>query len=86
VLYPFEKQILKIHHPEHRCIRTYSLQDKDFGCVVGRRRITIQPSPSGLAKIFILKPISNSKLQITNNKQITMTKIQNDKPVWVIGY
>jgi len=23
---------------------------------------------------------------MTNNKQITMTKIQNDKPVWVIGY
>ena len=39
--------------------RIYSLQDKDFGCVIGRRRITIQPSPSSLAKIFILKPIGN---------------------------
>jgi hypothetical protein len=28
----------------------------------------------------------NSKSQITNNKKITMTKIQNHKPVWVIGY
>ncbi|MEN8781907.1 MAG: hypothetical protein ABF292_12460, partial [Desulfobacterales bacterium] len=27
--------------------------------------------------------VKNSKSQITNNKQITMTKIQNDKPVWV---
>ena len=36
----------------------YSLQDKDFGCVIGRLRITIQPSPSSLAKIFILKPIT----------------------------
>jgi hypothetical protein len=26
----------------------------------------------------------NSKLQISNNKQITMTKIQNSKPVLVI--
>jgi hypothetical protein len=26
------------------------------------------------------------KFQITNNKQITMTKIQNSKPVWVIEY
>ncbi|MGB5620271.1 MAG: hypothetical protein WBM78_25755, partial [Desulfobacterales bacterium] len=42
-------------HPCH--LRFYSLQDKDFGCVIGRRRITIQPSPSSLAKIFILKPI-----------------------------
>jgi len=30
--------------------------------------------------------VKNSKSQIINNKQITMTKIQNDKPVWVIGY
>jgi hypothetical protein len=30
--------------------------------------------------------VKNSKLQITNNKKITMTKIQNNKPVWVIGY
>ena len=30
--------------------------------------------------------VKNSKSQITNNKQITMTKIQNDKPEWVIGY
>jgi hypothetical protein len=29
--------------------------------------------------------VKNSKSQITNNKQITMTKIQNVKPVWVIG-
>jgi hypothetical protein len=28
----------------------------------------------------------NSKLQITNNKQITMTEIQNSKHVWVIEY
>jgi hypothetical protein len=26
-------------------------------CVIGRRRITIQPPPSGLAKNIILKPI-----------------------------
>jgi hypothetical protein len=25
------------------------------------------------------------KSQITNNKQITMTRTQSDKPVWVIG-
>jgi hypothetical protein len=30
--------------------------------------------------------VKNSKSQIVNNKQIKMTKIQNDKPVWVIGY
>jgi hypothetical protein len=30
--------------------------------------------------------VINTKSQITNNKQITMTKIQNVKPVWVIGY
>ena len=30
---------------------------KVLGCVIGRRRITIQPSPSGLAKTIILKPI-----------------------------
>jgi hypothetical protein len=30
---------------------------KVLDCVIGRRRITIQPPPSGLAKIFILKPI-----------------------------
>ncbi|MGA9263383.1 MAG: hypothetical protein WBV95_15505 [Desulfobacterales bacterium] len=30
---------------------------KVLDCVIGRRRITIQPSPSGLAKNFILKPI-----------------------------
>jgi len=30
--------------------------------------------------------VKNSKSQITNNKQITKIKIQNDKPVWVIGY
>ncbi|MEN8807940.1 MAG: hypothetical protein ABF291_10710 [Desulfobacterales bacterium] len=29
--------------------------------------------------------MKKSKSQITNNKQITMTKIQNDKPVWAIG-
>ncbi|MGD8951406.1 MAG: hypothetical protein PVG62_11720 [Desulfobacterales bacterium] len=29
--------------------------------------------------------MKKSKSQIINNKQITMTKIQNDKPVWVIG-
>jgi hypothetical protein len=28
----------------------------------------------------------NSKSQISNNKQITMTKIQNSKPVLVIEY
>jgi hypothetical protein len=33
-----------------------------------------------------LVSVKNSKSQITNNKQITMTKIQNDKPVWIIGY
>jgi hypothetical protein len=42
-------------HPCH--LRFYRLQDKDFGCVMGRRRVTTQPSPSILAKIFILKPI-----------------------------
>jgi hypothetical protein len=30
--------------------------------------------------------VKNSKSQITNNKQITITKIQNSKPVWVIEY
>jgi hypothetical protein len=30
--------------------------------------------------------VKNSKSQLTNNKQITITKIQNDKPVWGIGY
>jgi hypothetical protein len=31
--------------------------------------------------------LENSKSQITNIKQITMTKIQNHKPVgWIIGY
>jgi hypothetical protein len=30
--------------------------------------------------------VKNSKSQITKNKQITMTKIKNDKPVWVVGY
>jgi hypothetical protein len=33
-----------------------------------------------------LVSVKNSKSQITNNKQITMTKIPNNKPVWVIGY
>jgi hypothetical protein len=28
----------------------------------------------------------SEKFQITNSKQITMTKIQNSKPVWVIEY
>ena len=30
---------------------------KVLDCVIGRRRITIQPSPSGLAQTIILKPI-----------------------------
>ena len=30
--------------------------------------------------------VKNSKSQITNNKKITMTKIQNVQLVWVIGY
>ena len=30
--------------------------------------------------------LGNSKSQITNNKQITMTKIQNTEPVSVIEY
>jgi hypothetical protein len=30
---------------------------KVLGCVIGRRRITIQPSPSGLAQTIIVKPI-----------------------------
>jgi len=42
-------------HPCHR--RFYSLQDKDLGCVNGRRCITIQPSPFILAKIVVLKPM-----------------------------
>jgi hypothetical protein len=34
----------------------------------------------------VLVSVKNSKSQITNNKQITIAEIQNDKPVWVIGY
>jgi len=33
-----------------------------------------------------LVSVKKSKSQITNNKQIIMTKIPNNKPVWVIGY
>jgi hypothetical protein len=40
----------------------YRLQDKVFDCVIGRRRITIQPSSFSLAKIFILKPLYIYKL------------------------
>jgi len=35
----------------------YRLLIKVLGCVIGRRRITLQPSPSGLAKTIIVKPI-----------------------------
>jgi hypothetical protein len=34
---------------------------KVLDCVIGRRRITIQPSPSGLAQTIILKPIGRGK-------------------------
>jgi hypothetical protein len=34
-----------------------SIQDKVFGCVIGRRGITIQLPPSGLAKNIILNTI-----------------------------
>jgi hypothetical protein len=33
-----------------------------------------------------LVSVKNSKSQVTHNKQITMTTIPNNKPVWVIGY
>jgi hypothetical protein len=35
---------------------------KVLDCVIGRRRITMQPSPSGLGQNFILKPIASGKL------------------------
>jgi hypothetical protein len=41
---------------------SYRLKDKGFDWVIGRRRITVQPPPSGLAKIFILKPIKETFL------------------------
>ena len=34
---------------------------KILGCVIGRRRITMQPPLSGLVKTFILKPIDAEK-------------------------
>jgi hypothetical protein len=45
--------------------------------------------PEGASTVFPLLRqsagvIENSKSQISNNKQITMTKIQNSKPVLVI--
>jgi len=41
---------------------------KVFDCVIGRRRITIQPSPSDFAKNFILKPIA-SGIPAMNKRQ-----------------
>jgi hypothetical protein len=47
--------------------------------------------PEGVSMVFPLLRQSagvtkNSKSQISNNKQITMTEIQNSKPVLVIQY
>jgi hypothetical protein len=46
------------------------------------------PPPRGLNGLSSLAAVYwieiNSKSQISNNKQITMTKIQNSKPVLVI--
>ena len=38
---------------------------KVFDCVIGPRRITIQPSPSGLAQTIISKPIGNQAIAPT---------------------
>jgi hypothetical protein len=38
---------------------------KVLDCVIGRRRITIQPFPSGLAKTIISKPIGNQAIAPT---------------------
>ncbi len=42
-------------------------------CVIGRRRITIQPSPSGLAKTVISKPIGRKGLDwVIGRRRITI--------------
>jgi hypothetical protein len=55
---------------------------------IGVQRLTIPRSAQPLAASAqidryrnFLVSVKNSKLQITNNKQITMTKIPNYKPV-----
>jgi len=47
-------------HPRYAPLDvTIVLKIKVLDCVIVRRRITIQPSPSSLAKNFILKPIAD---------------------------
>ena len=63
---------------------------KVLGCVIGRRRITIQPSPSGLDKTIILKPIFDfvttlkadvvhTEWKIRSNKCLLKNKLRNIK-------
>lgn len=40
----------------------YRDYDKSFGCVIARRNMGMRPSPSGLAKILIVKPISYNEM------------------------
>ena len=46
--------------PSKALIINISFRIKILDCVIGRRRITIQPSPSGIAKTIILKPIDQA--------------------------